>query len=67
MSGEIRLTLDKDKLPDNRLFCRSFTPSLIEIWLITNDEAKKDGNFALKNHFVLAECKSTVDFTNSFW
>ncbi|MBQ3817360.1 MAG: hypothetical protein II802_03735 [Clostridia bacterium] len=28
---------------------------------------KKDGNFALKNHFVLAECKSTVDFTNSFW
>ena len=25
------LTLDKDKTPDNRLFCRSFTPSLIEI------------------------------------
>ena len=26
-----RLTLDKDKTPDNRLFCRHFTLSLIEI------------------------------------
>ncbi|MBQ3817464.1 MAG: hypothetical protein II802_04275, partial [Clostridia bacterium] len=87
-----------DKTPENRLFYRSFTPSLIEIrqyscfaqtrnlrktsrfqvqssfvgakflhlqsrgmqlyWHITNDEAKKDENFALKNHFVLIECKS---------